>query len=73
MDLDDLIRICKKYNSLGWSVQEQLHEVVESGVGGQNPNALKMIVEFLEFAGRHGADSEVDDLADDIEMELANR
>jgi hypothetical protein len=48
MDLHDLIRICKAYKDLGWSVQEQLDAYVDDPSNENlNQNAVDMIRAFL--------------------------
>lgn len=55
MDLYDLIRICKAYNTMGWSVQRQLDDVLNGDIDECNGNALKMIEElFLGAINRYG-------------------
>lgn len=50
MDINLIISICKRYNKMGWSVQEQLDQILEGApLEDQNGNALEMIRRFLDF------------------------
>lgn len=43
MELDDLMRFARAYSKLGWSIQEQLDDLVNGDFGDINPNALEEI------------------------------
>lgn len=43
MELDDLMKFARAYNKLGWSIQEQLDDIVNNDYGDINPNALAEI------------------------------
>ena len=51
--IDDIIRICKEYNQLGWSIQTQIENILEFGVeeslknGSVQIEALPHIKQFL--------------------------
>ena len=51
MDLADLIRICKMYADMGDAVTDQLRDACsddsDKNLDELNPNALKMIAEWL--------------------------
>lgn len=67
MELTDLLTICKAYQELGGSIQEQLH-CIEQGEPAeeQNSNALGYIVGWLreveEFEGMEDAELLADEL-----------
>lgn len=65
MDIEEFIDVAVKYTALGSAVQDQLGELMERIFDGedpedvlsdQNPNALKLIREFLATAGNNGVD-----------------
>lgn len=65
MDIEEFIEVAVKYTALGSSVQDQLGDLMERIFDGedpedvlseQNPNALKLIREFLAVAGNNGVD-----------------
>lgn len=39
----DLLEFCKAYTSLGTSIQEQIHELLEDPTAMVNPAAVKMV------------------------------
>jgi hypothetical protein len=47
LQLSDLIRFAKKYEDLGNAVQEQLDDIVSYDYDDLNPNAVRLIEEFL--------------------------
>ncbi|MGO8685429.1 MAG: hypothetical protein ACLQUT_12750 [Thermoleophilia bacterium] len=47
LQLNDLIRFAKKYQDLGNAVQEQLDDIVSYDYDDLNPNAVRMIEDFL--------------------------
>lgn len=55
MDMETFLRLIKRHNELGWAVQAQLVDL-DNGVDPEdlNPNALKLIREFLVYAEKHG-------------------
>jgi hypothetical protein len=59
MELYDLITLAQDFKDLGWSVQEQLMTVLDDSDKVQecNPNAIEMIVVFLERCERLGVDA----------------
>jgi hypothetical protein len=60
MTMDELLRLAKTYNELGWSVQEQLISIWEADDpedASTNPNAVRHILEWAETAERAGVDN----------------
>lgn len=55
-DIGVLIELAKKYNDLGWSVQEQFDQYLKGNTEDLNPSAVKMIEEFLKEAEHAGFD-----------------
>lgn len=55
MDIETFLDLAKRFNDLGWAVQDQLVDL-DNGADPeeQNPNALKLIKEFLVYAERRG-------------------
>lgn len=55
MDMETFLHLAKRYNDLGWAVQDQLVSL-DNGDDPeeQNPNALKLIKEFLVYAEKRG-------------------
>ncbi len=49
LQLSDLIRFAKNYQDLGDAVQAQLDDIVSYDYGDLNPNAVRMIEEFLTW------------------------
>ncbi len=49
LQLSDLITFAKKYQDLGDAVQQQLDDLVNYDYGDLNPNAVRMIEEFLAW------------------------
>lgn len=43
MELDELMKFARAYNKLGWSIQEQLDDIVNGDCDDINPNALEEI------------------------------
>ena len=61
MTLDDFLYLAKQYVDLGWSVQQQLQDVMDGdALDEQNPNALDLIRRFLVTADGVGIEDEVD-------------
>lgn len=60
MNLQTLIRLCKEWNALGWSVQEQCEDFLQDGPDGLNSNALKLIERWL-YSVKRAADHALDD------------
>jgi hypothetical protein len=60
MDLDQLLKLAKEYDDLGWAVQDQLLNVVEDSspenVAEQSPEAIRMMKGWLEHADWAGVD-----------------
>lgn len=55
MDMESFLDLAKKFVNLGWSIQDQLDELDQGiPVEQMNPNALKLIKEFLVYAERRG-------------------
>lgn len=56
MKLEKLIELCREWNGLGWSVQEQAEGVIlhAEDLEEQNSNALRMVADFLKSAERAG-------------------
>lgn len=55
MDLYILMALCRIYADMGAAVQRQLDAILDGEKWSkQNPNALKMIVEFLDEADGAG-------------------
>src|SRR5215471_15694260 len=73
MDLGQLITICKKYNDLGWAVQEQLGGLIEGKPAREmNGNAVRMIEDWLSLVSRETetnpfTSADLTDLAYDID------
>lgn len=71
MYLNTFIRLAQGFNNLGWAVQEQLVAVLTDGnVEDQNPNALRMIADYLETVKARSAEDEVMCLEIDEVLEL---
>jgi hypothetical protein len=69
MDLATFLRFAKRYNDLGWSVQEQLQDVAQGdSMSDQNSNALYMIARFLRNIADDVEDAK--ELAEEIEQFL---
>lgn len=49
LQLSDLIRFAKKYQDLGNAVQEQIDAIIYYDYDDLNPNAVRMIEEFLTW------------------------
>lgn len=48
MNVEEFIELAQKYSDMGWAVQEQFRDVLDTGPSDdQNPNALEMIRDFL--------------------------
>lgn len=62
MELHNLIRFARTYSALGWSIQEQLDDILDDNFEDLNPNALKEINNTLKGYN--------DDLDDAIEKAL---
>lgn len=57
MTIEQLLDLCKRYDDLGWAVQEQLHAVAEdpTTLDEHNPAALKLADErFLSAVQQLG-------------------
>lgn len=67
MLLNDFLEYAKAYGQLGWTVQEQLDDILGGeDLSRQNPNALREIADFLGTVPFVGAD----DLVSEIEAHL---
>jgi len=53
----DLLEFCKEYTSLGTSIQQQIHELLEDPTAMVNPAAVKMVQAKLG-----GVNAELDEL-----------
>lgn len=40
LDISDIINICKEYNELGWTIQNQIENIIEYGVNESIKNNL---------------------------------
>lgn len=47
MELDELMKFARAYSKLGWAIQEQLDDIVNSNLDDINPNALTEIDERM--------------------------
>ena len=73
MDLQTFLRLAKKYNDLGWSVQGQLRAVSNGeNMGDQNPYALSICADFLDCLSNEEVTGAYD-LAEEISEFLADR
>lgn len=71
MELIDLIKIAKAYQSLGWAVQEQLDSFLQGEGEECNPNALRLAGGFLRkvesaAGGQEWCEETRQDLIDEI-------
>lgn len=67
MTLDDFLYHAKKLNDMGWAVGDQLQAIVDhEGLEHQNPNALKMICNFLKEVAPDLTDDRAEDLVSEI-------
>lgn len=48
MEKEEFIELAKKYQDLGWSVQEQLDDYLAGKKDELNPNAIKIIEDFIK-------------------------
>ena len=73
MELSEIIQICKLYNNLGSSIQEQIDDVLSGNADECNNNALRIIRdEFLnQLTGFDSIDTEsIEDAISLIDNEL---
>lgn len=71
MDLATFLRFAKRYNDMGWAVQDQLVDVAQGGsMFDQNTNALEIVSKFLRHIGENVTDAT--ELADEIDQFLAS-
>ncbi len=55
MDTFDVMFFCDMYARLGWSVQDQLQDIVGGeDLEEQNPNAMKEMLPFLRLLEKNG-------------------
>ena len=75
MNISTILEICKSYSNLGWSCQEQLHTMIDTGdLEGLNPNAVRYNLEFLNNIRFYLEDADVeelDEIIQDFEEKLA--
>lgn len=49
MNFHDFVELARKYSAMGWSVQQQMDDVIDGEpLDELNPNALQMIRELVE-------------------------
>jgi len=54
MDFEAFLKLAKMYSALGWSVQEQLEQIMDGEpLDDLNPNAMKMILDLVKAFERH--------------------
>lgn len=59
LDISDIINICREYNQLGWNIQSQVENILESGVdeaiktGTVKRESLPKIKSFLKAISRN--------------------
>jgi hypothetical protein len=71
MNIETLVKLCKQYTVLGWAVQAQLGDVLSGdGMKDQNPNALKLIQDFLTSCASDDV-SGAEELAEEIDEYLS--
>lgn len=58
MQIQNAMRIGKAWDKLGWAVQAQAEQVIETGIDEAdcNVNALVLIAEFLRVCKREGVE-----------------
>jgi hypothetical protein len=64
MTLDDFVLLCKAYRDLGHAVADQLDDVLVDRIEETNPNALRLLLDWLRKVERHSGNDE--DFADDV-------
>ena len=75
VDLGDLLDLCEQYEAMGSAVQTQLRRFADNPHDGDcNPNALRMMRDWLELATRYdidGAEAILEDLQQALDREDA--
>lgn len=70
MTLERIIALCKAYDRLGTSVQEQLSDILDGRIDDCNPNAVKLCRVWLCEAKEHADVNGDDELREDVETAL---
>lgn len=66
MMFEELIQLCKEYDSLGSSAQETLDAIIAGADLAEVDGDLRYIANFLDFASQFDAGTDVYDLWDKI-------
>lgn len=71
MTIERFIKLAKRYNELGWAIQNQLDQVLGNAeLGTLNDNALMVIADFLDEAGDELNDEAASIAAEEIREHL---